>query len=167
MLYRFIAYLGFFLSSTNQHGVHSPFIYSFVTKCLYKKSTVKGGHSIRVLLKSIAYFKAKDVYIAPHRIPLQKRIKNSFPAMEFNDQTADLIYMDSPRTELFEHILKEGTYHNDTMVLISNIHQNKASSHQWASFTKNSKVTVTVDMFFCGALFFRKEQAKEHFKIRI
>jgi tRNA G46 methylase TrmB len=36
-MYQIIAYIKFLFSATNQHGVHSPFIYNFVTKCLYNK----------------------------------------------------------------------------------------------------------------------------------
>ena len=32
-----IAYIKFWLRSTNQHGVQSPFVYSLVTKCFYSK----------------------------------------------------------------------------------------------------------------------------------
>ena len=32
-----IAYIKFLLKSTNEHGVHSPFVYNFITKCLYDK----------------------------------------------------------------------------------------------------------------------------------
>ena len=37
ILFQIIAYLKFLLNSTNQHGIHSPFVYNLLTKCLYKK----------------------------------------------------------------------------------------------------------------------------------
>ena len=36
-MYQIIQYIKFLLKSTNQHGVHSLFVYNFVTKCLYDK----------------------------------------------------------------------------------------------------------------------------------
>ncbi|WP_282054261.1 hypothetical protein [Maribacter luteus] len=90
----------------------------------------------------------------------------SFPQIKFN-QPEDLIFMDSPNNELFTLIIKEKTYHNDTMVLIRDLYKNKKNTQDWEVFKQNENVTVSVDMFNCGALFFRKEQAKEHFKIRI
>ncbi|MEN8126127.1 MAG: class I SAM-dependent methyltransferase, partial [Bacteroidota bacterium] len=32
------SYLKFLLSSTNQHGIHSPFVYDLTTKCFYVSS---------------------------------------------------------------------------------------------------------------------------------
>ena len=37
----------------------------------------------------------------------------------------------------------------------------------WAQIKQHPKVTVTVDVFYYGFVFIRKEQQKEHFKIRI
>ena len=59
------SYLQFLLKSTNQHGVHSPFVYDFVTKCLYNnqlipKKELKHSYStlsnlqVRLLLKTSA-----------------------------------------------------------------------------------------------------------------
>ena len=33
-MYQIIQYLKFLISSTNKHGVHSPFVYDLTTKCL-------------------------------------------------------------------------------------------------------------------------------------
>ncbi len=37
----------------------------------------------------------------------------------------------------------------------------------WEYIKNHKSVTVTVDGFHLGFVFFRKEQAKEHFKIRM
>ena len=38
MWYQIIQYLKFLYLSTNQHGVHSPFVFNFITKCFYDKT---------------------------------------------------------------------------------------------------------------------------------
>jgi hypothetical protein len=37
----------------------------------------------------------------------------------------------------------------------------------WQYIKNHESVSVTVDCFHLGFVFFRKEQAKEHFKIRL
>jgi len=38
MIYKIVSYLKFLRRSSNQHGVHSPFVYNLVTECLYNSS---------------------------------------------------------------------------------------------------------------------------------
>ena len=38
MLYQVKSYLKFRIKSSNQHGVHSPFVYDLITKCFYDKT---------------------------------------------------------------------------------------------------------------------------------
>ena len=37
-MYQINQYFKFILKSTNEHGVHSPFVYDLITKCSYDKS---------------------------------------------------------------------------------------------------------------------------------
>ena len=39
MWFKIKSYLQFLFKSTNQHGVHSPFVYNLVTNCFYKKTS--------------------------------------------------------------------------------------------------------------------------------
>lgn len=167
MLYEFASYIKFLFTSTNQHGIHSPFIYSYVTKCLYPKSNFKGGKSIQVLLKSIGYFKANAVHLDLQNHHIQNLIKNKYPNVELGTGPYDIIYVDYPKMELLNNLLKSSAIHNDTMLLIGTLHKNRKVASQWELIKHNERVTVTVDMYHCGAAFFRKEQAKEHFKIRV
>lgn len=57
--------------------------------------------------------------------------------------------------------------HNDSMIFVKNIHRTKDATSIWKALKQNEMVTVSMDLFHCGILFFRKEQVKEHFKIRI
>lgn len=57
--------------------------------------------------------------------------------------------------------------HNDSVFLFENIHSDKASEKIWNHIKNHKKVTVTIDTFLWGFVFFRKEQEKEHFIIRI
>lgn len=167
MFYRIITYIKFLYTSTNQYGIHSPFIYVFVTKCLYKKSEFKGTKTIRTLLKCISHYQAKSVYIVSRNMHVQNLVKSTFSHVDFNNEPYDIIYFNWPNIGLLTKILKERAYHNNSMILIKNIHQNPENNDIWEQFKDNKQVSVSVDMFHCGTLFFRKEQAKEHFKIRI
>jgi predicted O-methyltransferase YrrM len=67
--------------------------------------------------------------------------------------------------DYFEACLK--SIHNDSFFIFDNIYRTAEIQEAWSVIKKHSKVTVTVDVFYFGIVFFRKEQAKEHFKIRV
>ncbi len=52
-------YLQFWLKSTNEHGVHSPFVFDFVTKCLYDKSVFPDYTALQNNRKSL--YKNKQI----------------------------------------------------------------------------------------------------------
>ncbi|WP_439128781.1 O-methyltransferase [Polaribacter sp.] len=59
------------------------------------------------------------------------------------------------------------TIHNNSFFIFDDIYWNAEMESAWNEIKNNPKVTVTVDLFYYGIVFFRKEQAKEHFKIRV
>lgn len=56
--------------------------------------------------------------------------------------------------------------HENTMVIINGIYMDKSRKRAWATIKADPKVTVTVDLFWMGLVFFRKGQAKEDFFIK-
>ena len=257
MLYQSIQYIKFLLKSTNQHGVHSPFVYNLVTKCFYDKAKYKDYHSIssyrKSLIKNSSKIRVTDLGAGSHvmknqerrvskmarnagstckRAKLLYRITSYFTpknilelgtslgiatyAMslgnpntkitsiegcsnisaftkkqlekfqvknvnivndDFNEviekhvsKQYDLIFFDGNHQKeatlsYFETLLQ--TANNDSVFIFDDIYWNKGMTEAWETIKKHPKVTVTVDTFFWGFVFFRKEQVKEHFTIRV
>ena len=55
---------------------------------------------------------------------------------------------------------------NDSIFIFDDIHWSKEMEDAWETIKNNEHVTVSIDLFFIGIIFFRKEQIKQHFVIR-
>jgi len=85
-------------------------------------------------------------------------------------QKFDLIYFDGnhqkkPTLQYFETCLE--TAHNDSVFVFDDIHWSKEMKEAWQIIKQHPKVRVTVDVFHWGIVFFRTEQEKQHFTIRV
>ncbi len=257
MLYQILEYIKFLISSGNQHGIHSPYVYNLVTECFYDKnkfsayqliskyrtSLIKNNSIITVndlgvgskILKSNSR-KVSDIskkagitnkkgqllfrivnYFKPEKIlelgtslgtstcalslgnPKSKIItvegcpetagvaKSQFKIFdlknikliesEFDKQIKalktnrfDLIYIDGNHqkeaTENYFIDLLE-TIHNDSVIIFDDIHWSKGMTNAWETIKQNPKVTLTIDTYHWGIVFFRREQVKQHFRIRV
>jgi len=166
MFFKLFSYLKFIFKSTNEHGVHSPFVFNYVTQCLYSKKKLHNNKGINALLKSISYFNIKNV----ESIELQdinELIQKQFPAIQFDKSPFDLIVVDNLEVSTLENQISEGKLHNDSMIWINSIYSNKETLAQWEATINSPLISVSINMYHCGVLFIRKEQVKEHFTIRI
>ena len=80
-----------------------------------------------------------------------------------------LIYFDGNHSkqatlEYFELLLPTVT--NETIWIFDDIHWSAEMEEAWETIKNNPKVTVTIDTFQWGIVFFRSEQEKENFVIR-
>ncbi|CAI8428445.1 MAG: Uncharacterised protein [Polaribacter sejongensis] len=236
-------YFKFLTKASNQHGVHSPFVYNLVTQCFYKKTAadlwnsfliskqlldtktirkVTSLHSTsktaristkkaKLLIRLIAYFKPENILeigtsmglgtaaiqignknssiISIESCPQRGKIKHElFKKNNFNTihivhgnwnealpkvlkkQQFDFIYFNKHQTkketlQCFNRCLN--SINNDAIWVFNDIYSTIEIQEAWLEIKNHPKVTVTVDVFFLGIIFFRKEQAKEHFKIRV
>ena len=83
-------------------------------------------------------------------------------------QIFDLVYFDGNHSkkatlEYFEALLP--TISNDSVWIFDDIHWSADMEEAWEIIKKHSKVSVTIDTFQWGIVFFRAEQEKEHFII--
>ncbi|WP_194768011.1 O-methyltransferase [Tamlana sp. I1] len=64
----------------------------------------------------------------------------------------------------FETLLQ--TANNDSVFIFDDIYWSEGMTEAWEQIKKHPKVTVSINTFFWGFIFFRKEQVKEDFVIR-
>ena len=84
-------------------------------------------------------------------------------------QQLDYVFIDGhhqkePTLSYFEECLKHSQEH--TLIIFDDIHWSSEMEEAWEKIKSNNQVTLTIDLFFMGLVFFRKEQKeKEHFKV--
>ena len=89
---------------------------------------------------------------------------------ELKEDRYDLVFFDGHHNKeatitYFETLLPKA--HNDSVFVFDDIYWSKEMTEAWTYIKNHHSVTVTVDTFHLGFVFFRREQAKEHFKIRM
>nr|WP_314896875.1 class I SAM-dependent methyltransferase [uncultured Flavobacterium sp.] len=279
MLFQIKSYLQFLWHSKNEHAVHSPFVFTLLTKCFYdkkskpeyavlrnyRKSLLENNNTIEVtdfgagskVFKSntrVISKIAKTAGISPKRAELLFRITNylqpdpsdseqakqsileigtslglatsalslgnlkakiitlegcpetaKIAQLQFqkfncnnvesivtkfnsflekwnsslntttehyklNTEHFSLIYFDGNHSkkatlDYFELLLP--TITNETVWIFDDIHWSQEMEKAWKMIKKHPEVTVTIDTFQWGLVFFRREQEKEHFVIRV
>ena len=261
MLFIVKSYIKFLSNSTNEHGVHSPFVFVFVMKCIYDKTNypeyevlknyrkflLENKNTIEVtdfgagsrvfksnnreiakiaqtagisqknaelLFRIVRYFQPKTILEigtslglatsalssgnqnaeiislegCPNTMAITKEMfQNSsfkfnaenikFVNTKFEDYLSNcqlktenwqLIYFDGNHSKkatlaYFETLLP--TISNDSVWIFDDIHWSLDMEEAWDSIKNHPEVSVTIDTFQWGIVFFRKEQNKEHFII--
>lgn len=167
LFYRF-SYLRFWLTATDQHGVHSPFIYRYVTQCLYSRPHFKVGGPTNILLKTLAYFNLDEIQLITDDRHIEQQLGVHTNGVSITATSQKLIYLDVLDQEaLDKYLIYNKDIHQDTLVFIPKLYGSRERYAFWKKIIGLEKVTVSVDMFYGGLIFFRSGQAKEHFKIRI
>ena len=81
----------------------------------------------------------------------------------------DLVFFDGnhrkiPTLNYFQQCLEKAV--ESSVFIFDDIYWSEEMKAAWQEIKNNERVTVTVDLFHFGIVFFRKEQVKEHFIIR-
>lgn len=163
MFFKSISYLKFLLKSTNQHGVHSPFVFDFVTKGLYQKKRKTINFDKYSALKSLS-IKQKKIL---SKILIYFKIDEiSFDISSFTEKSEKykILYINN-LTNLKN--IKLANLSSKHIILVDGIYQSKKSEEEWQNIIKKNDLTVSINLFYFGLLFIRKEQAKEDFRIRV
>lgn len=127
-------------------------------------TTLEGCNNTANIAKNMFdqfHFKNIRIRIGDFKDTLKTTLKNT---------KYDLIYFDGnhqkqPTIDYFEQCLQ--ATHNNSVFIFDDIHWSKEMEQAWNYIKNHEKVTVSIDTYFWGFVFFRKEQKKEHFTIRV
>lgn len=253
------SYLKYYLNAKNAHGVHSPFVYKFVTELLESKNedyyqfkeldkvraellnndseieikdfgagskVFKGNrrkisdiakHGISKGKFSELYFKlvnftnaqfivelgtslglntlylakanSKAVVYSIEGCPelaqfagelfkknntkvflINDTFENAFPRLLNEIPRLDLLYVDGNHNykstiDYFRMALEKK--HNDSVFIFDDINWNDDMRKAWSDIVSHPEVTLSLDLYYAGIIFFRKEQKeKEHFVLK-
>jgi len=81
----------------------------------------------------------------------------------------DFVFFDGnhryePTLRYFEQCL--GKAHEDSVFVLDDIHWSAEMEQAWEAIKAHPAVTVTVDLFYVGLVFFRKKQPRQGFRLR-
>lgn len=68
-----------------------------------------------------------------------------------------------PTLNYFHQCLEKA--HENSIFIFDDIYWSPEMKEAWKQIKENARVTVTLDLFYLGIVFFRKEQVKQHFVI--
>jgi|GEM_PF-950832 len=186
-----LSYTSFLWKSDNDHGIHSPFMFRFVSKAFYAKGPRLSGkeHSSQnmklsypaaeLLYRVFNYIRpAKSFVIGSEADALtdilryageENKIKLWFfsPMAPIPGGTDFAVVADNEKEALlasFEKVVSNSN--NDTVCIILNIHTTPQLEAAWQAVQQHPKVTVTLDAYHLGLVFFRREQVLQHFLVR-
>lgn len=95
---------------------------------------------------------------------------NTLPGILQQTPAIDLVFMDGnhrlePTLRYFEQLLPHTTEYS--IIIVDDIHWSEGMEQAWEQIKQHAAVTLTIDLFFIGLVFFRKDfKVKQHFTIR-
>ncbi len=100
---------------------------------------------------------------------LNGKIQEVLPSFLEQTEKVDFVLFDGDHQyqttlEYFELCLKKS--HNDTIFVFDDIHWSPGMEKAWDEIAGRPDVTVSIDLFRMGIVFFRKECTKQHYVLR-
>lgn len=152
-----IKYFIFWLKASNGkgHGVHSPFVFDFIQQVLLK------------------YMDA-----APAQIPISIPLFGSNAEKKYRSMISRMMsyyvhhqfqwYIYDADISTFSNAGKNASPASPTEIhIFTGIRTSNVAEKQWLEIKKNEEVTCSIDLFFVGFLFFKKDfKEKLDFMIR-
>jgi len=101
---------------------------------------------------------------------IEGNIDETLPVLLEKIKKIDFVYFDANHTyeatkRYFELCIK--SIHNDTLFIFDDIHWSPGMELAWKEITEDTRTVVTIDLFEIGLVFFRKEQPKQHFILKL
>ncbi len=169
---RLYKYFNYYFNASNGkgHGVHSPFVFNFISSILNNKELKQEANysnKYRALVIRMVAFYMPVVVMEFEATPSNKA--DVLEEIE-NADTIGLLYIKQIKnaedlTIYFNTAIKKAN--TESILIFEGIYKSKEMEASWEKIIMHKEVKLTIDLYKLGIVFFRKEQLeKENFTIR-
>ncbi len=130
-----------------------------------KVITLEGANAIaQVATKNFDLLKLKNIGL------IKGNFDVTLQSLLTDKSSIDFVFIDgnhryAPTISYFNQLLCKSN--SSTIFVFDDIHWSREMEQAWNEIKNNSSVTCTIDLFFIGFVFFKKEiKEKQHFRIR-
>jgi len=165
-------YFKYYINASNGkgHGVHSPFVFSFIGSVLNNKELKQEANYSNKYLALVT--RMVTYYMPVVVMEFEATTSNKANILEEieNADTIGLLYIKQINnaedvTNYFNTALKK--INTQSILIFDDIHDSKEMEYSWEKIKMHSEVKLTIDLYKLGIAFFRQEQLeKENFAIR-
>ncbi len=159
--------LGFWWQARNRHGVHSPFVYGFLERSLYARKRPGCSPEQQLLLAAAEHFAPLRVGFTPSAADRADWLKTRLPDARWGLPPYDLFIADCPGTELEAQLADHSKWHNESVIFVGGLRTGPSARRAWKKLCLMPRLRVILETYRAGLLFFRSQQAPQHFKIRL
>jgi len=169
---RLYKYFNYYItaSSGKGHGVHSPFVFNFISSILNNKELKQEANYSNkyraLVIRMVAYYMPAAI------MELDATPSNKADVLEEieNADTIGLLYIKQIKSaedliSYFNAAIKN--VNTNSILIFDGIHDSKEMEASWEKIKMHKEVKLTIDLYKLGIVFFRQEQLeKENFIIR-
>jgi hypothetical protein len=168
-IHSFFQHLQYKRKALGRHGVHSPFVYSFVEDVLLDTDNsladsiasadnyAQQGHYGQLVSRIKAYYKYKSLIKIP-------------PAADFKPEGTFqlLLFKAGDKPEWLTELNRYGHLAtNDGMAILPGIHTTARHTDEWDKCCASPMATLSIDLYGMGLLLFNKDfKEKQHFLLK-
>ena len=169
---RLYKYFNYYFNASNGkgHGVHSPFVFNFISSILNNKELKQEANYSNkyraLLIRMVAYYMPEVV------MEFEATPSNKADVLEEieNADTIGLLHVKQNKNaedviSYFSAAIKK--VNTESILIFDGIHDSKEMENSWEAIKMHKEVKLTIDLYKLGIVFFRQEQLeKESFTIR-
>lgn len=173
----FWAYLKHWWRANTLHGTHSPFVYSLLERVVYDRKNYSAYHQLlpvtgmstkelRLIWRLLQDRKPQKIWLHPNIASVWKEwlLFGAKGAQISSDTTisyiADLFILPAGDWTFLPKVSPEG------MGIIIGLRSGDEALKNWRTMTADKSLSVSIDFFSLGCVFFHSWQEKEAFEIR-
>ena len=182
-------YLKYRKQAKTQHGVHSPFVFSFTREVLLTegaisvfaldrflpvKAIVLPERQKQLLFHILKYCKCEKVLTfienAQGKVEMYVGLENKgsdLRPLENYEADCMLLLLKNPHAWASLYGIYGHTLAKKSMMIAADIHESSEHSKAWEAFHSNKKISLSLDVYYFGLTFFNDAfKEKQHFVLK-